>query len=62
MNSQITKTSTSTFVNPINVRVSKDRKYLIITLPGNQVIRKPVNYFRTILERLQTETQEEERA
>lgn len=34
-----------TFVNPISVRVSKDKRYLIIALPGNFVIRKPLNYF-----------------
>lgn len=62
MNSQVNKTSTATFVNPINVRVSRDRKYLIIALPDNQVIRKPVNYFRVILDRLQIQTQEGERA
>ena len=39
----------ATFVNPTSVRVSKDGRYLIIALPGNQVLRKPLNYFRAIL-------------
>jgi hypothetical protein len=39
----------SSFVNPTSVRVSKDGRYLIIALPGNQVLRKPLNYFRAIL-------------
>ena len=38
-----------TFVNPTSVRVSKDGRYLLIGLPGNQVLRKPLNYFRAIL-------------
>ena len=38
-----------TFVNPTSVRVSKDKRYLIIALPGNLIVRKPVNYFRAIL-------------
>ena len=49
-----------TFVNPTSVRVSKDGRYLIIALPGNQVVRKPLNYFRAILANIsgarQTET------
>jgi hypothetical protein len=39
----------ATFVNPTSVRVSKDGRYLIIALPSNQVLRKPLNYFRAIL-------------
>ena len=39
----------ATFINPTSVRVSKDGRYLIIALPGNQVLRKPLNYFRAIL-------------
>ncbi|MGE0175080.1 MAG: hypothetical protein AB7T49_19960 [Oligoflexales bacterium] len=42
-------TSNATFINPTSVRVSKDGRYLIIALPGNQVLRKPLNYFRAIL-------------
>jgi hypothetical protein len=42
-------TNNATFVNPISVRVSKDGRYLIISLPGNQVLRKPLNYYRAIL-------------
>jgi len=42
-------TNNATFVNPTSVRVSKDGRYLIIALPGNQVLRKPLNYFRAIL-------------
>ena len=42
-------TSNAIFVNPTSVRVSNDRRYLIISLPGNQVLRKPLNYFRAIL-------------
>lgn len=45
-NSNFTK---ATFVNPTSVRVSKDGRYLLIALPGNQVLRKPLNYFRAIL-------------
>jgi len=41
--------NSATFVNPTSVRVSKDGRYLIISLPGNQVLRKPLNYFRAIL-------------
>ena len=39
----------ATFVNPTSIRVSRDGRYLIIALPGNQVLRKPLNYFRAIL-------------
>jgi len=39
----------ATFVNPTSVRVSKDGRYLIIALPGNKVVRKPLNYYRAIL-------------
>jgi len=42
-------TNNATFVNPTSVRVSKDGRYLIIALPGNKVLRKPLNYFRAIL-------------
>jgi hypothetical protein len=49
MENQISSTNNATFVNPISVRVSKDGRYLIIALPGNQVLRKPLNYFRAIL-------------
>lgn len=42
-------TSNATFVNPTSIRVSKDGRYLIIALPGNQILRKPLNYFRAIL-------------
>lgn len=42
-------TNNATFVNPTRVRISKDSRYLIIGLPGNQVLRKPLNYFRAIL-------------
>lgn len=49
MENKNSNTSNATFVNPISVRVSKDGRYLIIALPGNQVLRKPLNYFRAIL-------------
>lgn len=49
METKNSNVSDSTFVNPISVRVSKDGRYLIIALPGNQVLRKPLNYFRAIL-------------
>lgn len=49
MENQISSTNNATFVNPTSVRVSKDGRYLIIALPGNQVLRKPLNYFRAIL-------------
>ncbi len=49
MENQNSNTSNATFVNPTSVRVSKDGRYLIIALPGNQVLRKPLNYFRAIL-------------
>ena len=42
-------TSNATFVNPTSIRVSRDGRYLIIALPGNQILRKPLNYFRAIL-------------
>lgn len=50
-------TQNATFVNPLSVRVSKDKRHLLITLPGNQIIRKPVNYFKAILESLTSEAQ-----
>lgn len=49
MENKNSNTSNVTFVNPTSVRVSKDGRYLIIALPGNQVLRKPLNYFRAIL-------------
>ena len=49
MENKNSNTSNATFVNPTSVRVSKDGRYLIIALPGNQVLRKPLNYFRAIL-------------
>lgn len=49
MENQDSSTNNATFVNPTSVRVSKDGRYLIIALPGNQVLRKPLNYFRAIL-------------
>lgn len=45
-------TGNTTFVNPISVRVKKDGRFLIISLPGNQILRKPLNYFRAILNNL----------
>jgi len=49
MENKNSSTNNATFVNPTSVRVSKDGRYLIIALPGNQVVRKPLNYFRAIL-------------
>lgn len=49
MENKNNNTGNAIFVNPTNVRVSKDGRYLIIGLPGNQVLRKPLNYFRAIL-------------
>jgi hypothetical protein len=49
MENKNSNTSNATFVNPTSVRVSKDGRYLIIGLPGNRVLRKPLNYFRAIL-------------
>lgn len=49
MENKSSTTNNATFVNPTSVRVSKDGRYLIIALPGNQVVRKPLNYFRAIL-------------
>jgi hypothetical protein len=49
MENQDSNINNATFVNPTSVRVSKDGRYLIIALPGNQVLRKPLNYFRAIL-------------
>jgi hypothetical protein len=49
MENKNSNTSNATFVNPTSVRVSKDGRYLLIGLPGNQVLRKPINYFRAIL-------------
>lgn len=40
------------FVNPLSVRVDKAGSHLLITLPGNVIIRKPINYFRAILRNL----------
>ena len=50
MESKNSNTNNAIFVNPTSVRVSNDRRYLIISLPGNQVLRKPLNYFRAILD------------
>lgn len=49
MENKNSNANNATFVNPTSVRVSKDGRYLIIALPGNQVLRKPLNYFRAIL-------------
>lgn len=49
MENKNSTTNNATFINPTSVRVSKDGRYLIIALPGNQVLRKPLNYFRAIL-------------
>jgi hypothetical protein len=49
MENKNSNTNNATFVNPTSVRVSKDARYLIIALPGDQVLRKPLNYFRAIL-------------
>ena len=49
MENKNSNTNNATFVNPTSVRVSNDRRYLLISLPGNQVLRKPLNYFRAIL-------------
>ena len=49
MENKNSNTSNATFVNPTSVHVSKDGRYIIIALPGNQVLRKPLNYYRAIL-------------
>lgn len=49
MENKNSSTNNATFINPTSVRVSKDGRYLIIALPGNQLLRKPLNYFRAIL-------------
>ncbi|MCX6126576.1 MAG: hypothetical protein NTV34_17730 [Proteobacteria bacterium] len=49
MENKNSNTNNAIFVNPTSVRVSNDRRYLIISLPGNQVLRKPLNYFRATL-------------
>ena len=49
MENTAVNTDNAIFVNPISVRVSKDKRYLIITLPGNHILRKPIAYFRAIL-------------
>ena len=57
MENKNSHSSNGTFVNPTSVRVSKDGRYLIIGLPGNQVLRKPVNYFRAILNNITAPTE-----
>ena len=47
MNTQTT--TQDTFVQP-RCYLSRDGNYLILVLPGNQVIRKHVNYFKQILQ------------
>lgn len=54
MENKNSNTNNATFINPTSVRVSKDGRYLIIGLPGNQVLRKPLNYFRAILNNVAT--------
>lgn len=49
MENKDSNTNNATFVNPTSIRVSKDGRYLIIALPGNLLVRKPLNYFRAIL-------------
>ena len=49
MENKNTNTNNATFINPTSVRVSSDGRYLIISLPGNQILRKPLNYYRAIL-------------
>jgi hypothetical protein len=51
------KNSNTNFVNPTSVRVSRDGRYLLISLPGNQVLRKPLNYFRAILNNIAAPTE-----
>ena len=45
------------FINPTSVRVSKDGRYLVISLPDNQILRKPLNYYRAILNNVATPAQ-----
>ena len=49
MENKDSNTNNAFFVNPTSIRVSKDGRYLIIALPGNLLVRKPLNYFRAIL-------------
>jgi hypothetical protein len=57
MENKNSNTGNTNFVNPTSVRVSKDGRYLLIGLPGNQVIRKPLNYFRAILNNIAAPTE-----
>jgi len=57
MENKNSNTGNTNFVNPTSVRVSKDGRYLLIGLPGNQVLRKPLNYFRAILNNIAAPTE-----
>jgi hypothetical protein len=49
MENKKSTSNNATLVNPTSVRINKDGRFLIIALAGNQVLRKPLNYFRVIL-------------
>lgn len=47
-----TNNQSATFVNPEFVRLSNDKKYILIHLPGNLIVRKPTRYFEVILKNI----------
>ena len=37
------------FINDVRVSLSKDKQYVLIFLPGNQVVRKHVNFLKAAM-------------
>lgn len=50
MESNVTKTQESpVFISDVRMSLSKDQQYLLIFLPNNQILRKPVNFFKAAM-------------
>lgn len=56
MESNIQTPEAAVFVNDVRISLSKDRRYLLIFLPGNQIVRKPVNLFKAVMKLPYTKT------
>lgn len=50
MESNVTQIQeTPVFINDVRISLSKDRQHLLIFLPGNRIVRKPVNFFKAVM-------------
>ena len=50
MESNVTQIQeTPAFINDVRISLSKDQQHLLIFLPGNQIVRKPVNFFKAVM-------------